>query len=188
MSLHNGALLLADAETVRLHETGGNYGDLGRLLAQAKIRPRQVDLDVLEPHKAARYWARSERHDTVLDFRYGGAGLDAFCRLLEQWLRHFYRIDAKVEAVRAIEDATGPGISASMPRPAPSSTTSTGPSARSSRQRRILSLFRWISLDGTPLRQDVAGRRVYMAAAMDEGWFLRVKPQNLLVNLPLAAH
>ena len=31
------------AATVALHETGGNYGDLGRLLAQAKVRPRQVE-------------------------------------------------------------------------------------------------------------------------------------------------
>jgi hypothetical protein len=29
VSLRDGAMLLADADTVRLHETGGNYGDLG---------------------------------------------------------------------------------------------------------------------------------------------------------------
>ena len=78
VSLRDGAVLLADADTVRLHETGGNYGDLGRLLAEARIKPRRVDLDVLERGNAERYWARSERFDTVLDFRFGGEGLEAF--------------------------------------------------------------------------------------------------------------
>jgi hypothetical protein len=189
VSLHNGALLLADAETVRLHESGGNYGDLGRLLAQARIRPRQVDLDVLETHNAARYWAGSARHDTILDFRYGGAGVDAFCRLVEQWIGHFYRIDAKVETVRAIEDADWAWhIGLDAEASAILNDLYEGRPLEPSRQRRILSLFRMEFAGGTPLRQDVAGQPVYMAAAMDEEQLLRIKPQNLLVNLPLAAH
>jgi len=36
------------------------------------------------------------------------------------------------------------------------------------------------------LRADLAGRPVYLAAAMDEEQTLRIKPQNLLLNLPLA--
>lgn len=187
VSLHNGAILLADAATVALHETGGNFGDLGRLLAQARIRPRQVDLDVLEPQNAARYWARSERHDTVLDFRYGGAGLNAFCRLLEQWLRHFYRIEASIEAVPAIEDpnwAWHIGLDAQAT--AILNDLYHGRPLEPGRQRRILSLFRMDFAEGTPLRQDLIGRPVYLAAAMDEEGVLRVKPQNLLVNLPLA--
>jgi hypothetical protein len=188
VSLHNGAILLADAETVALHESGGNYGELGRLLAQAKIKPRQVDLDVLEPHKAAAYWSAGKRHDTVLDFRYGGAGLDAFCRLVEQWIHHFYRIDAKVEAVRAIEDANWSWhIGLDAQATAILNDLYHGQALEAPRQRRILSLFRMDFAGGTPLRQDVAGRPVYMAAAMDEDGVLRVKPQNLLVNLPLAA-
>jgi hypothetical protein len=188
VSLRDGAMLLADADTVRLHETGGNYGDLGRLLAQAKIRPRQVDLDVLEPHQAGRYWARSERHDTVLDFRHGGAGLDAFCRLMEQWLQHFYRIDAGIEAVRAIEDAHWAWhIGLDAQASAILNDLYRGHPLDPSRRRRILSLFRMEFAAGTPLRQEVTGRPVYLAAAMDEDGVLRVKPQNLLVNLPLAA-
>lgn len=187
VSLHNGALLLADADTVRLHESGGNYGDLGRLLAQAKIRPRQVDLDVLEAHNAARYWAGSARHDTILDFRYGGTGVDAFCRLVEQWIGHFYLIDAKVETVRAIEDADWAWhIGLDAEASAILNDLYAGQALEPSRQRRILSLFRMDFAEGTPLRQDVTGRPVYMAAAMDEDGMLRLKPQNLLVNLPLA--
>jgi len=187
VSLRDGAVLLADADTVALHETGGNYGDLGRLLAQAKIRPRQVDLDVLEPQNASRYWARSERHDTVLDFRYDGAGLDAFCRLLAQWLRHFYRLDAAIEPVRAIEDANWAWhIGLDAQATAILNDLYQGRQLEKSRQRRILSLFRMELAEGSLLQAGMAGRPVYLAAAMDEDQTLRIKPQNLLVNLPLA--
>jgi hypothetical protein len=36
------------------------------------------------------------------------------------------------------------------------------------------------------MRSDIAGRPVYLALAMSEKKVLRLKPQNLLVNLPLA--
>jgi len=37
------------------------------------------------------------------------------------------------------------------------------------------------------MRQDIAGRQVYLALAMDEENVVRMKPQNLLLNLPTAA-
>jgi hypothetical protein len=37
------------------------------------------------------------------------------------------------------------------------------------------------------MRADVAGKPVYMALSMTEGGMVRMKPQNLLLNLPLAA-
>jgi hypothetical protein len=36
------------------------------------------------------------------------------------------------------------------------------------------------------MRADLAGRPVYLALGMDEANVVRMKPQNLLVNLPLA--
>ena len=187
VSLQQGAVLLADSATVALHESGGNYGELGRLMAQAKIKSRKVDLDVLEPDNADRYWARSNRHDTVLDFRFGGAGLGAFCRLVEQWMRHFYRIDVAMEPVRAIDDANwawhiGMDAQATLML----NDLYQGHALEPPRQRRILSLFRMDFADGTPLRPEMMGRPAYLAAAMDEDGILKIKPQNLLVNLPLA--
>lgn len=187
VSLKNGAILLADAATVALHESGGNYGELGRLLAQARIKPRQVDLDVLEPQNAERYWARSNRHDTVLDLRRGGAGLDALCRLMQQWIQHFYRIEVTVAPVRAIENADWAWhIGLDAQASAMLNDLYEGRSLDAKRQHRILSLFRMDFAEGTPLRPDVLGRPAYLAVAMDDDGVLRVKPQNLLVNLPLA--
>lgn len=187
VSLHNGAILLADAATVALHETGGNFGDLGRLLAQAKVRPRRMDLDVLDGGNASAYWGRSARFDTVLDLRFGGAGLAAFCRLLEQWLQHFYRLQATVTPQKAIEDANWAWhIGLDAQASAVLNDLYQGRALNAARQHRILSLFRMDFTESTLLHADLAGRPVYLAAAMDEEQTLRIKPQNLLVNLPLA--
>jgi hypothetical protein len=54
------------------------------------------------------------------------------------------------------------------------------------RQARLVSLFRLDFADTREMRSDVAGRPVYLGLAMDAERVLRIKPQNLLLNLPLA--
>jgi hypothetical protein len=49
-----------------------------------------------------------------------------------------------------------------------------------------LSLFRLEFEDPGLMRPDIAGRPVYLALAMTAERKVRLKPQNLLVNLPLA--
>jgi hypothetical protein len=53
--------------------------------------------------------------------------------------------------------------------------------------RRVLALFRLDFEDPAAMRADVAGKPVYMALSMNENGVVRMKPQNLLLNLPLAA-
>ena len=192
VALEDGAIMLADAATVELHASGGNYGDLGRLLVEAKTRPRRVDLDVLGLDNAERYWQRDEAHDTVLPFQQGNgnssAALAAFCRLIELWVRHFYRVDVKVEAVPGIEDkqwAWHIGLDAEAS--AILNDLYQGKQLSEERNLRILSLFKMTFLDPSVVRPDVAGRPVYLACAMNAQELLRIKPQNLLLNLPLAS-
>jgi hypothetical protein len=188
VALEDGALMLADAATVELHASGSNYGDLGRLLVEAKTKPRRVDLHVLGIDNAERYWQRDEAHDTVLPFQHDSAALAAFCRLIERWVRHFYGIDVAVEAVPNIEDkqwAWHIGLDAQA-----SSILNDlyrGKQLSEERNLRILSLFKMTFSDSSVLRPDVAGRPVYLACAMNEQEILRIKPQNLLLNLPLAS-
>ena len=55
------------------------------------------------------------------------------------------------------------------------------------RLTRLLSLFRLEFADPSVVRPEIAGRPVYLALCMGEDQVLRLKPQNLLVNLPLSA-
>ena len=54
------------------------------------------------------------------------------------------------------------------------------------RMQRVLSLFRMDFEDPNQMRSDIAGRPIYMALSMTPEKKVRLKPQNLLVNLPLA--
>jgi len=51
---------------------------------------------------------------------------------------------------------------------------------------RLLCLFELNFADPAAMRTSVAGRPVYLAMAMDREQRLRLKPQNLLLNLPLS--
>ena len=53
------------------------------------------------------------------------------------------------------------------------------------RQARLLSLFRLELKDRELLRPDMRGRAVYLGMAQNGERELRLKPQNILVNLPL---
>lgn len=188
VAIEDGAVMLADTETVNLHATGGNYGDIGRLLIEANTKPRRVELDVLDQENADSYWVRNERHDTVISFAYGRAALTAFCRVIERWIQHFYGVAVVVRPLRAIEakhwawhiglDAEANGILNDL---------YAGTELDEARNRRILSLFQLDFVDPAVVRADVAGRPVYMACAMNGDEILRIKPQNLLLNLPLAS-
>ncbi|MEC8553266.1 MAG: hypothetical protein VXY93_22415, partial [Pseudomonadota bacterium] len=52
------------------------------------------------------------------------------------------------------------------------------------RLRSILCLFKLEAEEG--LIPEMAGKPVYLGLAMDEAGSVRMKPQNLLANLPLA--
>lgn len=191
VTLRDGALMLADAETVDFHAAGRAYGNIGRLLAEAKTLAKSVDLDVLDRNNAQIYWARDEKHDTVVSFNYGSAALAAFCRVIEKWVRHFFGVEVGVKPLRAIEpsttghwvwhiglDAEATGILNDLYQ---------GKELDPERNRRILSLFQMDFAEPSVVRPDVAGHPVYLACAMNADNVLRIKPQNLLLNLPLAS-
>ena len=50
----------------------------------------------------------------------------------------------------------------------------------------MLCLFSWSSTSPRCCSPELAGKPVYLAMAMDEHKRIKLKPQNLLLNLPLA--
>lgn len=188
VSLEQGSILLADADTVALHESGGNFGNLGRLLVEAKINQRKANLPILDRDNADSYWERSNQHDMVISFHHDSAALAAFCRVIEQWVRHFFSVEVTVRPLPKIEDPQWSWhIGLDAQATAILNDLYRGIEVSPERHRRILSLFRLDFANPAVMRPDIAGRPVYLAAAMDDANVLRIKPQNLLLNLPLAA-
>lgn len=172
VAIEAGAVLLADAETVA-RRAGAPDGS--------------VELDILTSENAAGYFARSDRFDTALDASFTRPGLDALCRVLEAWVRHFLAIDVAIQPVQRVRDerwAWHVGLDAEA------STLLDelyhGRDLDEPQRARLLALFRLEFRDPSVVRSGLAGRPVYLGMARDARGQLRLKPQNLLVNLPLA--
>lgn len=186
-TVRDGDVLLADLETVEMHASGTRLGSLGRLIVEAQGPLSKVDLDVLDASNAALYWERESRHDTVISLTYGRAALDAYCRVIEAWVAHFAGVEVAVKPLRRIEEgrwAWHIGLDAEST--AILNALWQGEEVEPGRMRRILALARMDFADPGAMRQDVAGRAVYLALCADENDVVRMKPQNLLANLPLA--
>lgn len=186
ISIDAGTILAADAETVEMHAKTGGLGALGRLIVEAGSRPRSVELDVLTGENAAGYWARSDRFDMVLDLSFARAGIDALCRVLEAWIGHFLAAEVSIQPVQQIRDerwAWHVGLDGEAS--AIMNDMYNGVAVGEDRLWRVLSLFRLEFRDPAQMLPRVAGRPVYLAMAMNAEQRLRLKPQNLLVNLPL---
>ncbi len=187
VSINEGAVMLADAETVERHATDSGLGNIGRMLRDVKAPVRSAELDVLDQENHARYFERARQRDTVLHVNPGTPGSHAICRVIEKWVLHFCGAEVKVAPVREIPDDewrwhTGLDVEAS----AMLNELYNGGEVDEDRMKRIIGLFRMEFVAPSALRAEAAGYPVFLAMAMTpEGW-LRMKPQNLLMNLPLA--
>ncbi len=187
VTIQEGAILLADEEIVDLHAAGRGFGSLGRLLVESDIPLRRVELDVLNEENAAIYWQRSDRFDTVLDLTFTRPGLDALCRVLEAWVRHFTGVELRIQPVQQIRDErwvwhVGLDVEAS----AILNDLYEGVEVSDERLDRLLALFRAEFTNPADMLPRVRGRPVYLGLAMTSERRLKLKPQNLLINLPLA--
>lgn len=184
--LEQGEVMAADDETVERQATA-SFGTLGDLLRQAGATIRSAELDVLHPDAADAYWERSEAHDLVLQLNHGQPGLDALCRVLERWVAHFHGTPVTVQTAREIdEDAWVWHVGLDAQASAVLNAAYQGQEVDPAASERMLCLFRLDFLEPSAVRPEVAGQPVWLAMAMDAQNRLRLKPQNLLLNLPLA--
>jgi len=186
-SADDGVVMLADLETVEMHTSGSSLGGLGRLIVEAQTPLATVNLDVLDTENALAYWLRDQRHDFVISMNFGRAANRAFCRVVEKWIGHFFGVAVAVQPLRVIEE---PSWAWHIGLDAESTNLLNelwkGEQVEAGRLRRLLALFRLDFQDISVMRPEVAGRAVYLALSMDEDGVVRMKPQNLLLNLPVA--
>ena len=184
-TIQEGHVLLADLETVEMHASGHRYGSIGRLIIEAQGELATANLDVLDRNNAALYWERESRHDTVISLTYGRPALDALCRVIEAWVFHFLKTEVRVTPIRKIDEerwAWHIGLDAESSEIL--NELWGGREIEQGRMRNILALFALEFADARAMRAEMRGRTVYLALAAEDG-VVKMKPQNLLLNLPV---
>jgi Family of unknown function (DUF6352) len=185
-TIQEGHALLADLEAVEMHASGQRYGSLGKLIVEASGTLGKVDLDVLERANAALYWERESRHDTVISVTYGRPALDALAQVIALWIRHFVGLEVRVKPVRRIDEPRwGWHVGLDAESTAILNDLWAGSEVEHGRMQRILALFALDFAEPSAMRPDIAGRTVYLGLSASEEGVVRMKPQNLLTNLPL---
>jgi hypothetical protein len=185
-TIKDGHALLADLETVEMHASGNRYGSIGRLIVEAQGDLAKSELDVIDRANAATYWQRESKHDTVISMTYGRPALDALGGVIESWIAHFLAIAVSVKPIRKIEEerwAWHVGLDAEST--AILNELWAGNQVEQGRMRHILALFEMKFADPSLMRGDIAGRPVYLALSADDADVVRMKPQNVLINLPI---
>ncbi|ALG68369.1 DUF6352 family protein [Beggiatoa leptomitoformis] len=181
-------ILLADEEIVEMRATLDGYGSVSHLVVGAKAMASSIELAVLTTENASIYWERDEQYDTVLNISAESSGLTALCRVLEKWINHFYGIVTRITPLKAIkEEQWAWHIGLDIDSMQLLNDLYQQKTVSDRRIQQLLALFKLEFLDVSMVDPKIADRPIYLAIAMDKEQCVQIKPQNLLVNLPLAA-
>jgi hypothetical protein len=184
--IEDSIVMGADEEVVTRHSQASETGNIMDLLKGKSMAMRTADLDVLHEDNADEYWARNEDFDFAVQLNFGHAPINHFCRVLEKWVKHFLGAEVRLTPMQQISD--------------PKWSWHVGLDAAASEilnklynkelldadeLQKVICLFRLDFLDETAVAHVQQGKPVYMAIAMNDQQLLKLKPQNVLFNLPL---
>jgi len=184
-SVHDGTLLLADAEVIESHAPGASQSPLVAMLGKDPAG----ELDVLEDSNAWTYWSRSDAFTMALNLGSNPRSREGLARVVEVWVRHLLHVSLSVEPLDRIEDRDWRwfvGLDAEGTRIG--NALWNGEPVDPEASARILALFRMAFAKGAPVEPRVAGHPVYGLLAMAPDKSVRLKPQNLVMGLPLTAN
>jgi hypothetical protein len=206
VSVQDGRVLSGDSEVLDLLNETGGLGDVGRLLVQGGAALPQAQVEVLGEDSAQRYLRSRHgpgRFNFVLDLTHevqnelphgltltmtrAHSGLKALAAVMEKWVLHFLGVEVKIQPEARVEDPSWRWhLGLDVESSALLNDLYLGREVEPERQQRLISLFRLSFADPQHMQADVRGKPVYLGLAMTSEGLLKLKPQNLLLNLPLA--
>jgi Family of unknown function (DUF6352) len=204
ISIQDGQVLSGDQGTLdMLNETGG-LGDIGRFLLDASAPLPSIDMQVLSDDNAADFFQQPARHHFLLDLTHevthdlshglifrmtrARSGLKSLSGVLQKWVQHFLGVAVTIRPLQKIDDeAWRWHVGLDAEASALLNDLYEGLDVDAARLKRLVSLFRLDFVNPQEMRADVAGKPVYLGLMMNADGVVRLKPQNLLINLPLRA-
>ena len=206
ISTQEGQVLSGDQATLDMLNDTGGVGDIGRFLAEAGAPMASINMQVLGDANAADYFREHRdghrRHHFLLDLTHevthdlshglifkmtrARSGLKALSSVLEKWVQHFLGVAVTIRPLQKIDDeAWRWHVGLDVESTALLNDLYEDREVDAARLQRLVSLFRLDFTDPQDMRADVAGKPIYLGLMMNAGGIVKLKPQNLLINLPL---
>jgi hypothetical protein len=186
-TIHDGALLLADAEVIEAEQQAQH--DLHSSPLTAMLQPNAFgEMDVMDDENAWTYWSRSDAHAMVMNLGGNPKARAGLCRVVERWIAHLLGVAVKAETIASIEDSDWRwfiGLDTEGTRIG--NALWNGAVFDGDAAERIVALMRLGIEDKRLVDERVGDKPVYLILAMDRDRVVRLKPQNLVAGLPLAA-
>jgi hypothetical protein len=182
-SVHEGNLLLADAEIIEAAAPGGQPSPLLAMFGREPIS----QLDILDGQNAWTYWSRSDAFTMALNLGGSPESRAGLAQAIAVWIGHLLGIAVKVSPIAALDDPDWRwfvGLDAEATRIGNQLWAGEMPSADA--RERVVALFRLDFAEAADVAPDLAGAAVYLILAMAPDRSIRLKPQNLILNLPLS--
>jgi len=185
--LEDSIVMAADEEVVTRNAQAGESGNIMDLLKGKSMLTKSADLDVLYEDNAAEYWTRNEDFDFAVQLNFGHEPINHFCRVLEKWIKHFLGVSVRITPMQQISDPKWSwhvGLDAAATEIL--NKLYNKELLEADELEKVICLFRLDFIDETAVTKVQQGKPVYLAIAMNDQQQLKLKPQNLLFNLPLA--
>jgi len=189
VSAEAGRVLAADAATLEVyHETGG-FGAVGRLLREQRTRMPAVKMDILNGENAPFYFLRDGLFSFALDITVGSQGASSLAEVLSRWIAHLTGATVAIEPMPRVADERWRWhVGLDVDATAILNALYRGEAVAAADLERLLLLFRLEFRDAGRVAEEARGRPVWLALGCRPDRSLRLKPQNLLANLPLSSH
>src|SRR4051812_9066052 len=186
-TVHDGALLLADAEVVEAQQHARH--DIHSSPLTAMLQPQAFgEMDIMDDDNAWTYWSRSDAHAMAMNFGGNPKARAGLCRAIERWIAHLLGIAVSVETVPSIDDRDWRWfIGLDSEGTQIGNALWNGAGLDDDRAKRLVALMRLKIEDIRLVDERVGTRPIYLIMAMSADKVVRMKPQNLLAGLPLAA-
>ena len=185
--IEDGIVMGADEEVVARNAQAGETGNIMDLLKGKSMSMRSADLDVIHEDNADEYWLRNEDFDLAVQLNFGHEPINHFCRVLEKWIKHFLGVSVRITPMQQITDPKWSwhvGLDAAATEIL--NKLYNKELVEADELQKVICLFRLDFIDEAAVAKAQTGKPVYMTIAMNDQQQLKLKPQNLLFNLPLA--
>jgi hypothetical protein len=181
LTVHNGTLLCADEETI--DEPGTQpIAPLASLLGLAG----DGEVTVLSGSTIDTYWSRSDLFDLALDLTAGRPGLEALADVMAAWVAHLLAVDVEIAPLSKFRDVPFRwyvGLDSEGTRIGDALWA--GEELDEATRSQLVGLFELSFVDHGTMEEKLRGATTHLILAMANDRRLRLKPQNILVGLPI---